>query len=106
MSEPSIIRIKKHKTEFTVMANRAIQDENLSFKATGLLCYLMSLPDDWVIRSSDLSSRKREKEWAIRSAFQELSSAGYVVRKKVQNPDGRGWITLTYVYERPQKISK
>ena len=44
MSE--VFRINKTKN-YTVMSNYHLQDRNLSFKAKGLLSYMLSLPSDW-----------------------------------------------------------
>ena len=42
----AIFRIEKTKN-YTVMSNYHLKDKRLSFKAKGLLSYMLSLPDCW-----------------------------------------------------------
>lgn len=76
-------RIKRHpsRQSYTVTPNAAINDARLSWKALGLLVYMLSLPDDWLFNHSHLGS-KRGKHGSMRrasaSAISELRSAGYV----------------------------
>jgi hypothetical protein len=85
---------------FTQVENSLVRDGDLSFRATGLLVYLLSLPDGSAINSSTLARAKSEGRDAIRSAIKELEQFGYVVRTKAQGKDGR-WATETHVYEEP-----
>ncbi len=41
-------KIQKNEN-FTIVDNEYLRDENLSFKAKGILTYFLSLPGDWVI---------------------------------------------------------
>ena len=42
----SVFKIEKTK-DFTVMSNYHLRDKNLSYKAKGLLSFMLSLPEDW-----------------------------------------------------------
>ena len=42
----SVFRIEKNKN-YTVMSNYHLRDRNLSYKAKGMLSFMLSLPDDW-----------------------------------------------------------
>lgn len=42
----SVFKIEKSKN-YTVMSNYHLRDKNLSYKAKGLLSFMLSLPDDW-----------------------------------------------------------
>lgn len=97
------IRIQRvhHERDFTVIGNAAIQDPDLSFKATGLLCYLLSLPPDWRVNLADLTNRKTEGRDAIRSAFAELEELRYVRRSQVREGSGRFVEWLVVVSEIP-----
>lgn len=93
---------------FTTVYNDVIRDERLSLRARGLLIYLISLPDDWVIHKSYLDKQifpdvdrvdengvrlkgeKREGRDAVFSAFDELVFWGYIlVVKKINANNGR-----------------
>jgi hypothetical protein len=95
----SIIR-KVQRTSYTVVDNGVLNDSRLSWKATGMLAYLLSLPDGWRVNHTDLATRKRDGKDGTLAAMHELEVAGYIVRR-TEN-DRRGHITtITYVYEEP-----
>ena len=51
--DTKFIKTKKEKN-FTVLDNTFIKDTRLSWKAKGLMTYLLSLPDDWTIHLSEI----------------------------------------------------
>lgn len=97
--ECATIRKITHERDFTIIGNATIRDGDLSFKATGLLTYLLSLPDDWEIRERELTTRKTDGRASVRSAMAELIEAGYVERRtEVRDGTPR---CVTYVFETP-----
>lgn len=96
-----IIRVVRHERDFTVIDNAALRDCTLSFKATGLLAYLLSMPDQWSPRREQLAEAKRDGVASIRAALKELVDAGYLVRKTEQMPDGT-LVTVSEIHERPK----
>lgn len=72
-----------------MVAKAAIQDPNLSLKATGLLAMLLSFPDTWQIHVSDLAKRKADGVFAIRAGLRELQQAGYVEKNTFRDDKGR-----------------
>ena len=79
MNAKTIIRKAKNKENpYAQIAKTAVQDKQLSWKATGLLAYILSLPDDWQIYAVDLASRKADGISATRAALNELHAAGYI----------------------------
>lgn len=72
----------------------AIQDPRLSFKATGILAFLLSLPDAWRTNAERLSGVKnklgkaKEGRESMQAGLRELEEAGYLIRRKYQ--DSRG----------------
>lgn len=96
-----IIRTARKKN-FTIIDNRILEDDRLSFKAKGILCYLLSRPDDWQVNDSHLSSIGIDGEASTRSALKEIEDAGYLVRIRRKGERGRfEWDT--YVYDEPQQ---
>lgn len=63
---------------FTVANNFLLRDKNITNKARGLLCFMISLPPDWDYSFNGLVSCLKEGEKAIRSQLNELKEAGYV----------------------------
>lgn len=94
------IRVARRR-RYTSIDRRAINDRALSFRARGILHWLLDKPDDWSVRSEAIANESaREGREAVRTALTELEAAGYLVRRRVQGPDGR-WATETTVYEDP-----
>ncbi len=44
----TIVRVNKRSNPYVVIDKTALNDDRLSWKAKGVLCYLLSLPDDWI----------------------------------------------------------
>lgn len=80
--------------------NTTIEDNRLSFKALGLLTYLLSRPDGWQVRTKHLASTHGEGEYAVRQALTELEQHGYLERRQEREDDGK-FITVTVVHEVP-----
>lgn len=98
----TIFRTKKNKDNPYVMVDRrTIDNPVLSFKAKGILTYLLSRPDGWEVSITDLVRHGQEGEAAIRSGMKELREAGHMVYE-TSRAEGRitGW--LIRVFEVPQ----
>ena len=94
-----IIRANRH-DRFTVVPNDAIRDDRLSWKARGILIYLLSQPDGWRAKSSHLWTQAPNGRDAVRGGLKELEDAGYLVRRRYQNQNGH-WITDQIIHEYP-----
>lgn len=75
---------KQKKERFTVIDNSIFYDYDLSYKAKGLLCQMLSLPDGWEFSIEGLSKLSTDGESAVRSALTELKEAGYFHREQVR----------------------
>lgn len=95
----SVFKIEKTKN-YTVMSNHHLRDKNLSYKAKGLLSFMLSLPEDWDYSINGLVSISKEGVKAIRNILQELQKYGYLVIEKKQNEIGQ--FEYEYlIYEQP-----
>lgn len=65
---------------YTIVSNVALQSKELSWKAKGLLVYLLTLPKDWDVRLSDLENRSTDGRDSTRGAIEELMKARYISR--------------------------
>ena len=79
----------KRKSNFYIMSHIARNDSSISFKAFGLLSYLMGLPEDWEIHVSHLVKVKKEGREAVYAAIKELINAGYMKRIDVRDEDNK-----------------
>ena len=98
----SVLR-KKSKEGWTTIDNSILEDESLSWRAKGLACYLISKPNDWVIRMPHLIHVGKEGEKAVRTALQELAIAGYLMRHREQDTLGQ-FHTITEIADYPAFI--
>jgi len=101
----SIFRIKKEKN-FVVIDKCLINDFSISWKAKGILVYLLSKPNDWILIVNDIIKHSTDGRDGVYSGLKELETAGYIKRSLEKNENNRyiGYIYL--VYEKPQKAKK
>lgn len=93
------IRIIKNRN-YSVISNYHLQDKKLSFKAKGLLSYMLSLPDNWKYSIKGIAKESKESEKTVRTILKELEFHKYLVIVKKQNALGR-FIYEYYIYEKP-----
>ena len=94
-----IVRAPRY-DRFTVLPNQALRDERLSWKARGLLAFLLSQTEGWRVSSATLAKQAPDGIHAIRAGLRELEDHGYLVRQKYQDHAGR-WRTDSIVYDLP-----
>jgi hypothetical protein len=91
MIKDEIKIFRKDKRVFSQIPNDILKDPNLSWSAKGVLCYLLSKPDNWTCSFTDIvKNGKREidsldlnkidykeKRKTIKTIFKTLVEAGY-----------------------------
>ena len=98
----SVFKIEKNQN-YTVMSNHHLRDRNLSYKAKGLLSFMLSLLDDWDYSLAGLCSISKESRDGIRSILKELQEHHYVEIEKVRG--NKGYFEYNYlIYEIPHFI--
>lgn len=101
----SIIRTKRKRHNFSIIDNTGLMDADLSWKATGLLAFLMTKPDGWHINISNLTTSKSDGRHSTRKALQELKDSGYVMLISTRNPEGK--FEYEYlVFETPEDLQE
>ena len=100
MAETKFIKTKKDKN-YTVLDNTFIQDLRLTWKAKGLMTYLLSLPDDWCIHLSELEEHAADGKDSLKTAIKELKIYGYLIATQKKNEAGRFCETVYTVIEKP-----
>ena len=86
------------------MSNHHLRNKDLSLKAKGLLSQMLSLPESWDFTLKGLSLINREQIDAIRAAVRELEQAGYIVRSRERDSQGRLRGADYIIYEQPQPV--
>lgn len=106
----SIVRVAKN-SNYVVMNRTALNDKRLSWKAKGIMSYLLSMPDDWVFYMEELQTHAKDGRDSFRSGFKELTDAGYVERRAIKDEKTKkiiSWETIVHeipiepVTEKPQ----
>ncbi|HIR48801.1 MAG TPA: helix-turn-helix domain-containing protein [Candidatus Faecimonas gallistercoris] len=95
----SVFKIEKN-NNYTVMSNYHLRDKNLSYKAKGLLSFMLSLPEDWDYSLAGLCKISKEGRDGIRSILKELQEHHYLEIEKVRG--NKGYFEYNYlIYEVP-----
>lgn len=81
---------------------KLLKDKKLSWKAKGILSYLMSLPNDWKIYLSEISRHSSNGKESLRSGIIELIERGYIDRFENRNKKGQIKGYTYFVYEKPK----
>lgn len=81
MSNPIIIR-RRVQRDFTILPNDVVRDHRLSWKALGLLVYVLSLPDDFHLHLKYLANQKPTGRDGTRAGLKELELAGYLTIRR------------------------
>jgi len=100
----SIIRVAKKHNPFVQIDKTCLEDRRLSWKAKGLLAYLLSRPDNWNLQINHIVQQSTDGRDAVYSAINELRTYGYCYRspEKVKNESGKFTGYEYTVYEIPE----
>lgn len=98
------IRVHK-KTKFTTISNDLINNKAVSWEARMVLIYLLSKPEGWKIRSSDLVSQSPAGRDKVASILKELGENQYLYRWAEKVDRGRfEW--RSEVFESPEDMAE
>lgn len=101
----SIVKNYKRKNRYSMIDNTGVLDESLSWKAKGLLWYILSKPDDWQVKMADLIKRSTDGRDSTRSAFAELEANKYAIQ--VRGHDEKGFFCWnTIVFDSPEAFDE
>lgn len=99
----TIRRAPRPHQDYTIVRNAVLEDERLSFKAMGVLVYLLSKPDGWTANRAHLASTHTDGEDAVRSALRELRATGYITTEDERDATGRITGRAAVVHDQPQE---
>lgn len=90
-----------HSKDYTVMANYHFRDHELSWKAKGILSFMLSLPDDWEFSYKGLAAMSSDSQISLKAGVEELKSKGYLTISKYRDKQGK--IRYSWeVFEKPK----
>ena len=99
-----IIRIRKHQSSFVIIDKRPLESRVLSWRAKGLLAYLLTKPENWVVVMNELISLSRDKRQSTQKAFSELRDHGHATLETVRDERGRIVGKEWHIHEEPKKM--
>jgi len=101
-NETSFYREEKNSDNpYAMISKMCLQDTRLSWKARGLLTYLLSLKDDWKIVKSNLVKQAPDGMDSLVSGCKELEKFGYMESTQLRNKLGQILGYKTVVREKP-----
>ena len=84
-----VIRVQKRPNEFVLMDKGFLENPELSWKAKGILAYLLTKPNTWKVIVKDLVSRSTDGKSAIYSALKELTEKGYYAKNPIRDSENK-----------------
>lgn len=98
-----IIVNKSRENPYVMVLRNFLSDSRISWKAKGLFAYLLSKPENWVVRENDLINQSTDGRESVRAGIKELIKFGYVV--KVQHRENGKYGTVEWIlHESPEII--
>lgn len=105
-TDSTVIKRVIKEAKYAQIDNDLINNRELSFKALGIMTYILSKPDDWQIYISDLC-RDKDGEKSVRAGLNELRDKKYMQRYRVYDMDtGKVHHWETLVSETPFEDSE
>lgn len=96
-----IVKIGRRTEKWAQIDKRILEDTRMSWKAKGLLCYLISRPENWTVMIADLVNRSTDKYAAVYAALKELRDFGYAELKTIRTDKGRIESKAWIIHESP-----
>lgn len=84
-----ILKIKKRENPYVQVDKSIIDNPKITWKAKGILIYLLARPDDWEVYPADIVKHATDGRDAVYSGLNELIGAGYIVRNNARSEGGK-----------------
>lgn len=96
-----ILKIKKRENPYVQIDKSIVDDPKITWKAKGILIYLLAKPDDWEVYAADIVKHAIDGRDAVYSGLNELIAAGYIGRTDVRGEAGKFCGKIYEVHEIP-----
>jgi len=84
-----IFIIRQKETHYKTLNTLFLLDDRLSWKAKGILGYLLSKPKNWRGQRYNLVWASKDRERSVKSGLKELVDIGYAELKILPRKDGK-----------------
>ena len=94
----NLIKRTKRNDNFTIVNNDILRNANMSFEAKGMLCYILSLPDDWILHTTKLMSDFKIGRHYLKRCFGEIEKCGYMAKVGIVKGKGGRFEGYSYMF--------
>lgn len=102
----AVIKIARRERGYALISNAIADDKAISFKARGILLYLLAKPDDWEVNIKNIvNASDRDGRDSVYAGIKELMQAGYIERAMTYDEVRRISGVEYVVYESPQRAA-
>ena len=101
VDEMPVFRTEKI-SDYAVIAKHHLKNRALSFKAKGLLTFMLSVPPEWDWSMAGLSTLASDGIDCVRSGIRELEKHGYLTRRRIRDARGKLGDIEYIIHEIPQ----
>jgi hypothetical protein len=98
----SIIHISKRENPYVQIDKRALEDNRLSWRAKGILAYLLSKPSGWKVNVKDIWNNGAEGRNAVQDCLVELQKIGYAKLITITGDQGKLMGSQWVITEEPE----
>ena len=98
----SIIHIVTRENPYAQIDKRVLGDNRLSWRAKGILAYLLSKPSGWKVNVKDIWNNGAEGRNAVQDCLVELQKIGYAELKTVTGEHGKLMGSQWIITEEPK----
>lgn len=96
-----IVKIFRRETPYVQMDKSIVEDTRLSWKAKGMMAYLLSRPESWTVVSEDITKRSTDGKESVLAGMNELREFGYAHLKFERDEKGMMTGKFWAVFETP-----
>ena len=95
------VEIRKKRHNFVMIDNSVFNDKRLSWKAKGILAYLLSKPNGWQVIIKDIVKHSTDGVASVYAGLRELKEFGYYSKTPIRNEKGKISEWQSVIYEDP-----
>lgn len=100
-----VIRVQKRPNNFVMMDKSFLEDTRLSYKAKGILAYLLSKPDNWKVIVGNLVNYSTDGKASVYAGLKELKDCRYYEKIPIRDDKGHFVRWESTVYECPYPLT-
>lgn len=100
-----VIRVQKRPNNFVMMDKSFLEDTRLSYKAKGILAYLLSKPDNWKVIVGNLVNYSTDGKASVYAGLKELKECRYYEKIPIRDDKGHFIRWESTVYECPYPLT-